>query len=187
MSGDRKFWRRVANTNWAGWSDEDRQGFEDAFFALCIKGAAKCIKGAAEPKHSRSKQQMIYAVSNAAEIIRDAIITLLENGYLPSKGLLKGIADDLYLAYRADRQERRRSRSLVRAQFERLDLEQTIAAKRSEGLSEKVAVAQARKEVASRWGRNSAGALRKALQPSRMNRRRRSTMGPKQRKKCPAR
>ena len=94
MSGDRtsKFWRRVANTNWAGWSDEDRQGFEDEFFALCIKSAAECIKE--EPKHSRSEQQIIYAVLNAAEIIRDAIITLLENGYLPSKGLLKCIADD---------------------------------------------------------------------------------------------
>ncbi|MGZ5915077.1 MAG: hypothetical protein ACXWJU_07095 [Hyphomicrobium sp.] len=179
MSGDRKFvdveeaWgptlrRYFAEANWASVSDEARRRFEDEFIDGCAKDAWESGR---DPE----------------EAFRGAVMLLLSNGYQPSKGLRTLITWELSLTWWPDGKARRRAQSEMRVEAERLDLEQTIARKRSEGLGDKVAVAQARKEVASRWGRNSAGALRKALQPNRMNRRQRSTAGPKQRKKCPVR
>jgi hypothetical protein len=158
----------LGSLDWRHVTDEARERFEESF----IDGYAQDMQESGKDPEDAAWQAIVY---------------LLVHGYQPSRRLLKLIAYELKLLLWPDAKERRRYRSLLRTEAERRDLEATIARKRSEGLGEKDAVLQARKEVAHRWLRNSDQALRKALQPSRVNRQSRQEAGPKQRKKRPGR
>jgi hypothetical protein len=78
------------------------------------------------------------------------------------KGLLRGL-------HSPDPQAEEHRRALMKAEVMGADLDVAIALKRRQGVRRPVN--EAKDEVAKHWGHNSGDALRKALQPNRVNRR----------------
>ena len=83
-----------------------------------------------------------------------------------TRDLLRGLLGRLHSP---DPEAEEHRRALMKAEVMSADLDVAIALKRRQGVGRPVK--EAKDEVAKHWGHNSGDALRKALQPSRVNRR----------------
>jgi hypothetical protein len=118
-----------------------------------------------------SRIQGVLAPEEFDRALYKAFEDLLDTGIPLSsrttRELLKGLLGRLHSP---DPQAEEHRRALMKAEVMGADLDVAIALKRRQGVRRPVK--EAKDEVAKHWGHNSGEALRKALQPSRVNRRR---------------
>ena len=100
---------------------------------------------------------------------RRAFVDLLRNDIPLSQATRDLMAGELERLWWPDPEAKKRARRLMRATVIRRDLEVSIAKNKREGV--KRPVKEAKDKIAKHWGHHSGEALRKALQPSRANRR----------------
>lgn len=91
-----------------------------------------------------------------------AFVALLDTDIPLSRSTRAFLKWQLMSKFWPNKKREKRENSRIRAELMRADLEAAKAKK---------PVTEAKAEVAKRWGRNSGEALRKALQPNRLNRR----------------
>lgn len=109
-------------------------------------------------------------VDKVEKVHKRAILDLLRSSIPLGRIMRDSVADELARLWWPDPEAEKRAHRQMKAYVMRADLEVAIAENRRKGSTE-TPVKKAKDEVAKHWKLHSGEALRKALQPNRVNRR----------------